>query len=96
MRHREKIKSNVLVLGAGGQIARHVIGMLDGKQDVALKLFARNTAQLARVPANATLVHGYVLDAALLAKAVEGQDVVYANLAGEDLDDQTNAVIAAM
>lgn len=88
--------SNVLVLGAGGQIARHVITMLDGEQGVALTLFARNTSRLARVPANATLVQGDVLDAARLAKAVKGQDIVYANLAGEDLDDQTNAVIAAM
>lgn len=88
--------SNVLVLGAGGQIARHVISMLDGEQGVALTLFARNTGRLARVPANATLAQGDVLDAARLAKAVKGQDIVYANLTGEDLDDQANAVIAAM
>lgn len=88
--------SNILILGAGGQIAHHVIGMLDGEQGVALTLFARNTSRLARVPTNATLVQGDVLDAARLAKAVKGQDIVYANLAGEDLDDQTNAVIAAM
>ena len=88
--------TNVLILGAGGQIARHVIGMLDGEQGVALTLFARNTSRLARVPANATLVQGDVLDAARLAKAVKGQDIVYANLTGEDLDDQADAVIAAM
>lgn len=88
--------SNVLILGAGGQIARHVIDMLDGERGDALMLFARNTARLTRVPANATLVQGDVLDAARLAKAVKGQDIVYANLTGEDLDDQAKAVIAAM
>jgi uncharacterized protein YbjT (DUF2867 family) len=88
--------SNVLVLGAGGQISRHVIGMLDGEQGVALTLFARNTGRLTRVPANATLVQGDVLDAAGLAKTVKGQDIVYANLTGEDLDGQANAVVAAM
>ena len=88
--------SNVLVLGAGGQIARHVIGMLGGEQGMALTLFARNTARLARVPANTTLVQGDVLDPARLAEAVKGQDIVYANLTGEDLDDQAKAVIDAM
>lgn len=37
-----------------------------------------------------------MLDAARLTKAVKGQDIVYANLTGEDLDDQAKAVIAAM
>ncbi|MFV0280236.1 MAG: SDR family oxidoreductase [Rhodoblastus sp.] len=87
---------NVLILGAGGQIARHVIGMLAGNDNARLTLFARNTARLAGVSVNASMVQGDVLDAAKLKQAVKGQDIVYANLTGEDLDAQANSVIAAM
>jgi len=89
--------TSVLILGAGGQIARHVIEALDGDSDIRLTLFARNAAKLAAsAPARAEIVQGDVLDAAKLEAAVAGKDIVYANLIGEDLDDQAKAVIAAM
>lgn len=88
--------TNVLILGASGQIARHVIAMLAGNDDVRLTLFARNTARLSDVPVNASVVQGDVLDAAKLKQAVKGQDIVYANLTGEDLDAQAKSVIAAV
>ncbi len=89
--------TNVLILGAGGQIARHVINMLGGDSDVHLTLFARNPAKLAgSLPANADIVQGDVLDTAKLEEAVVGKDIVYANLIGDDLDDQAKAVIATM
>lgn len=89
--------TNVLILGAGGQIARHVIEALDGDGDVHLTLFARNPAKLTgSVPANAEIVQGDVLDAAKLEATVTGKDIVYANLTGEDLDDQARGVVAAM
>ncbi|MGM3213926.1 NAD(P)H-binding protein, partial [Klebsiella pneumoniae] len=47
-------------------------------------------------PANAKVVIGNVLDKKLLNDAVAGQDIVFANLTGEDLDKQAQAVIAAM
>lgn len=62
--------TNVLILGAGGQIARHAIAMLAGKDELRLTLFARNTVKLADVPADATTVQGDVLDAAALRAAV--------------------------
>lgn len=88
--------TNVLILGAGGQIARHAIAMLAGKDELRLTLFARNTTRLADVPVNATTVQGDVLDTAALRAAVREQDIVYANLTGEDLDKQAEAVVAAM
>ena len=39
---------------------------------------------------------GDVLNHAALKQAMQGQDIVYANLTGEDLDIQANSVIAAM
>jgi len=89
--------TKVLILGAGGQIARHVVAMLAGDKAVAMTLFARNTKRISSLAGdNAKLVQGDVLDAAALEQAVRGQDVVYANLTGADLDDQARAVIAAM
>jgi uncharacterized protein YbjT (DUF2867 family) len=87
----------VLVLGAGGQIARWVIGMLAGSEDIELTLYLRHTRKLkGKTPANAKIVEGDVLDRKTLDQAVRGQDVVYANLTGDDLDRQATSVIASM
>ncbi|GAB1717610.1 MAG: NAD-dependent dehydratase [Nitrobacter sp.] len=88
--------TKVLVLGAGGQIARHVVSMLESDADVHLTLFVRNPSQLTHMPADAKLVQGDVLDSARLNEAVKGQNIVYANLTGEDLDAQARSVIASM
>lgn len=87
----------VLVLGAGGQIARWVVAMLADEAGIEQTLYLRHARKLhGRKPANARIVEGDVLDQAALAKAMAGQDIVYANLTGEDLDEQARAVIAAM
>ncbi len=87
----------VLVLGAGGQIARWVIEMLKHTHDVELTLFLRHIKKLkGNAPKNAKIVQGDVLNGAQLNAAVAGQDVVYANLMGENLDVQAKSVIAAM
>lgn len=88
--------SKIIVLGAGGQIARHVIAMLGADSENTLTLFVRNRARLAEVPSKARIVEGDVLDRALLDTAIAGQDIVYANLTGADLDIQAKNVIAAM
>jgi uncharacterized protein YbjT (DUF2867 family) len=88
--------TKVLILGASGQIARWVVEMLGERSDVTQSLLVRNPKRLAgNEPKNATVVIGDVLDKKLLPRIVEGQDVVYANLAGE-VDRQTEHVIAAM
>lgn len=88
--------SKILILGASGQIARHVIDMPAGRDDAKLTLFLRDAKKLGRnVPTNARVIEGDVRDAARLKQAITGQDVVYANLAG-DVDTQAEAIIAAM
>jgi len=87
---------HVLILGAGGQIARHVIDLLSGQGGVRLTLFARSSSKLHRVPTTARVVEGDVLDQTVLASAMAGQDLVYANLTGDDIDEQAKAVIATM
>lgn len=88
--------TKVLILGASGQIARWAVQMLGEHQDVKQTLLVRDPKKLtSQEPANATVVVGDVMDKKLLASIMEGQDVVYANLAG-DVDAQTERILAAM
>ncbi|HWM97565.1 MAG TPA: SDR family oxidoreductase [Streptosporangiaceae bacterium] len=86
--------TKVLVLGAGGQIARWAVPMLAG-EDVELTLLLRDAGKLADPPGDARVVEGDVLDREQLGPAVRGQDVVYANLAG-DLDVQAARIVESM
>lgn len=89
--------TKVLVLGAGGQIARWVIEMLAGDKEVELTLYLRHKRKLHnKVPSNATVVEGDVLDRKALDPAMRGQDVVYANLTGDDLEEQARSILASM
>jgi uncharacterized protein YbjT (DUF2867 family) len=88
--------TNVLILGASGQIARWAVQMLGEHQNVRQTLLVRDAAKLAgNEPANASVVIGDVLDKKLLPRIMDGQDIVYVNLAG-DVDVQTEHVLAAM
>ncbi|WP_322103187.1 SDR family oxidoreductase [Paraburkholderia sp. J41] len=88
---------HILILGAGGQIARWVVRALADCHDTSLTLLVRNPSRLTgREPSNARVVIGDVLDRKLLRQAMARQDVVYANLTGEDLDRQAESIIAAM
>jgi uncharacterized protein YbjT (DUF2867 family) len=87
----------VLILGAGGRIARWVIRMLADAKDLELTLFLRHAGKLrGEVPGNARVIEGDVLDTKKVTAAVAGQDIVYANLTVEDIDQQAQHVIAAM
>ena len=86
--------TKVLVLGAGGQIARWAVKMLAG-QDIELTLSLRDAGKLAEPPADARVVEGDVLDREQLDPTVRGQDIVYANLAG-DLDVQAARIVESM
>src|SRR5258708_8107514 len=86
----------VLVLGAGGQIARWVIDMLASNAEVRLTLFLRHAAKLKNAPGNSQVVQGDVFHKAQLDHAMVGQDIVYANLTGEDIDRQAKAIVQSM
>lgn len=91
---RDPRTRKVLVLGAGGRIARWVVQML-AQPDVELTLLVRDAGRLEHAPLGARVVEGDVLDRDLLAETVRGQDVVYANLAG-DLDTQARRIVETM
>ena len=87
----------VLILGAGGQIAHWVIEMLKNSSDVELTLFLRHPKKLkGGAPKNAKLVQGDVLNNEQLNHAMTGQDIVYANLSGDDIDQQAKHIVEAM
>jgi uncharacterized protein YbjT (DUF2867 family) len=89
--------SNVLILGANGQIARWVAKSLVGDRNIIQTLLLRDPKKLTgHEPENAKVIIGSVLDKKLLKDTVAGQDIVYANLSGADVDKQARAVIAAM
>ena len=87
---------NVLILGATGQIARWAVQMLGEHSDIEQTLLVRDAKKLkGNEPANAKVVIGDVLDKKLLPSIMKGQDIVYANLAG-DVDTQTEHILQAM
>jgi uncharacterized protein YbjT (DUF2867 family) len=87
---------NVLILGATGSVARYAVDLFLTETDAQLTLYVRNARRLKNVdPSRARVVEGDVLDAARLKEAMAGQDVVYANLAG-DLERMARSVVRAM
>ncbi|WP_057808438.1 SDR family oxidoreductase [Furfurilactobacillus siliginis] len=88
---------NVLVLGAGGHIAQLAEAFMLEQTDAKLKLFLRHPNKLNdALAARATVVTGDVMDSDVLDAAIAGQDIVYANLAGHNIEDEAKAVVAAM
>jgi uncharacterized protein YbjT (DUF2867 family) len=88
--------TKVLVLGANGQLARNTIGVFLQSSDVALTLYLRRAGRLKNPdPNRVTMIEADVLDPDALRAAMHGQDVVYANLAGQ-MAQQARAIIDAM
>lgn len=88
--------TRILILGANGQLARHTIPFLLEHEDVTLTLYLRRAKRLANPdPARVRIVEGDVLDRPTLESAMQGQDVVYANLTG-DMAQQARSIIDAM
>ena len=89
--------TNILILGAHGQIARLAIDLFLERTDARLTLYLRKARRLKRSGHADRLrtVEGDVLDAKTLEPAMVGQDVVYANLAGQ-LEQQARRIVKAM
>src|SRR3954470_16010226 len=88
--------TRVLILGANGQLARNTTRVLLDDPSLTLTLYLRRASRLKNpAPDGVTIVEGDVLDPAALRDAMQGQDVVYANLAG-DMARQARTIIDAM
>ena len=92
----DKEMKNVIILGASGNIAEHVIDLLVKRDDINLTLFLRNARRLRNKDVSkCRIVEGNVLDYTQLRKAIAGQDIVYANLSG-DLEAMAKNIVKAM
>ena len=89
--------TNILILGAHGQIARVATDLFLKQTDARLTLYLRNARRL-KLTGHADrvrVVEGDVLDAKALESVMAGQDVVYASLAGQ-LEQQARCIVKAM
>lgn len=89
--------SNILIIGAHGQIARVATRLLLERTDTILTLYLRRARRLDALASNprVRIVEGDATDAAALDAAMAGQDVVYANLSG-DMAQQAQTIVASM
>jgi uncharacterized protein YbjT (DUF2867 family) len=89
--------TKVLILGANGRIARVATKLFLERTDAQLTLYLRKANRLRLTDANSRIrvVEGDVLDRHALKAAMEGQDIVYANLVGQ-LEQQARAIVEAM
>lgn len=89
------MKTKVLVLGAGGAIAHHVISFLLKNENIELTLLARNAEHLNNFRSSAKIIEGDVLNKEEISSAIEGQNIVYANLSGA-VDQMAKVIVEAM
>jgi uncharacterized protein YbjT (DUF2867 family) len=88
--------TNVLILGANGSLARVAIDMFLKETDAQLTLYMRNSRRLRNIDSNRVqVIEGDVMDLVKVKEAMNGQDVVYANLAG-NLEQMAKTVVEAM
>ena len=88
--------TNILILGANGQLARNTTPVFLRDTDARLTLYLRRSSRLQNPnPKRVTIVEGDVLDREALEAAMRGQHVVYANLVG-DMKRQADHIVAAM
>ncbi|ULT54497.1 SDR family oxidoreductase [Neobacillus drentensis] len=88
--------TNVLIIGANGSLARVAIDLFLKETDAQLTLYLRNSRRLRNVDTNRVrVIEGDVMDLEKLKEAMIGQDVVYANLAG-NLEQMAKTIVDAM
>lgn len=89
--------TKILVLGAHGKIAQLATTMLEKDPANQLTLFLRNAQRLAdQASDQVTVVEGDAGQMADLKQAMAGIDIVYANLAGSNIEDEARNVVTAM
>ena len=81
---KKGVNMKILIIGANGSVAKWVIEAFLQKSDVSLRLYLRNAKRLKHLQSERVeLFEGDVLDKTRLKEAMNGVDVVYANLSGE-------------
>lgn len=86
---------NILIIGAAGQIARAATQELLDRTDASLTPYARKANRLGKETDRIRIVDGDATDQAKLVDAMQGQDLVYANLSS-NMEAAAKAIVAAM
>lgn len=89
--------TKIAILGAAGQIAQLVEPILLKKTDVDMVLYLRHPNKLHQVDeSREEIIKGDASNFNELKAALTGVDLVYANLAGSNIEDQAQNVVKAM
>ena len=89
--------TKIAILGAAGQIAQLVEPMILKKTDVDMVLYLRHPNKLHQVDeSREEIIKGDASNFNELKSALAGVDLVYANLAGANIEDQAETVVKAM
>lgn len=90
--------TKILIVGAHGQTARIVTDRVLNETDDSLVLFLRDSDRLNQYQNNnrVELIDGDMLDTDSLVKAMDGVDIIYSNVGGINLADQTKSLLEAM
>lgn len=89
----------IVILGAAGQIAKLAEPMLLKDENNQLVLFLRHPNKLNGIKIDKTreeIIQGDVVNFDELMPAVKDADIVYANLAGGNIEEQAKMVVKAM
>ncbi len=88
--------TNVLILGANGQLARNTTRFFLKHSDARLTLYLRRARRLCNPdPLRVTIIEGDATDPNALKTAMKGQDAVYANLSGA-MQQQAHTIVESM
>lgn len=86
----------VIVFGAMGSLAAYVIESIKELRNIELTLFVRNKSRLSKSPATGCLViEGDAMNFDDVRRAINGQEIVYVNLAG-NLEAMATNIVKAM
>ncbi len=91
--------SKVLILGANGKIARLAEHIFVDTTETDLKLYLRDANRLSDFVDSHNLteaIEGDATDVQNLIESMKDVDMVYANLAGNNIEDEAKAVVEAM
>ncbi len=89
-------KQKVLIIGASGSLAKQVVSTLKSNPELELSLFLRNKNNIsADLAAGCHVIEGDAMDFSQVNHAIQGQDIVYVNLAG-NLEKMGQNIVRAM
>jgi uncharacterized protein YbjT (DUF2867 family) len=86
----------IIIIGATGSLAQYVIEALKGLDNIALTLFVRSRNRLSEnLAGGCTIIEGDAMKYDDVKNAIEGQEIVYVNLAG-NLESMAKNIVKAM